>query len=50
MLIDTMLVVSIAIEKKWLDKQIQREDLEQVHRRHLTQMHVKFWERKQEKN
>jgi len=50
MLIDTMLVTIDHIEKKWLDEQIQREDLEQVHRRHLTQMHVKFLERKQEKN
>ena len=50
MLIDTMLVAIDHIEKKWLDEQIQREDLEQVHRGHLTQMHVKFLERKQGKN
>ena len=47
MLIDTLLDVIDHLEKKWLDEQIQREDLEQVHRLQVGQTQTNVFARNQ---
>jgi histidinol phosphatase-like enzyme len=48
MLIDTMLDAIEHLEKKWLDEQIQREELEQRHYQHLVHVPIKSAKQKQE--
>ena len=49
LLIDTMLDAIEHLEKKWLDEQIQREDVEQTHRKQLIQTPTNVLARNQKK-
>jgi len=49
MLIDAMLDAIEHLEKKWLDEQIQREDVEQTHRKQLIQTPTNVLARNQKK-
>ena len=49
LLIDTLLDAIEHLEKKWLDEQIQREDVEQTHHRQLVQPQTNVLARNQKK-
>lgn len=50
MLIETMLSAIDHLEKKWLDEQLQREDVTQRSRKNLVRLSTKRLERRQKKN